>query len=93
MHNYVLSIIFAPNGFYTEDLSECKRELLPISRIESRFAKTLGTEIVVTILTELRLGVLLLDRSGIQVPALLSHIHMKAKVYWSIAMCMHSIIL
>ena len=77
----VLSIIFAPNGFYTEDLSECKRGLLPIYRIESLFAQTYGTEIVVKILTELRLGVLLLDHSAIQVPALLRDIDMKARVW------------
>ena len=77
----VLSIIFAPNGFYTEDLTECKHGLLPLTRIESLFEHDFGTEVVVTILTELRLGVLLLDLSVIQVPALLRDIDMKARVW------------
>ena len=75
----VLGFIFAPDEFFTEDLSECKiKGLLPWSRLESLFP--FKANIVATILTELRLGVLLPDNSAIQIPGLLRDIHMKSSV-------------
>lgn len=75
----VLGFIFAPDEFFTEDLSECKiKGLLPWSRLENLFP--CRANIVSTILTELRLGVLLPDNSAIQIPGLLRDIHMKSEV-------------
>ena len=76
----ILSMIFAPDGFYTEDLSECKRGLLPLSRISTLFGKTYGSEIVVKILTELKLGVVMQNDGVIQIPALLRDIDIKSSI-------------
>lgn len=64
----VLSIIFAPDKFYTKDLRDCKKGLLPLKRMRCLFGDR--TDMVITILKELRLGVLI-PNNVIQVPALL----------------------
>jgi len=74
-----LSIIFAPDGFYTEDLRDCKNGLFPLARIRSLFGK--NTDMVITILTELRLGVLVSQDHAIQIPALYRAYEQKNK-YW-----------
>lgn len=53
---------------------------MPWSRIESLFGCSFGADRVATILTELRLGVPLSDKSAIQIPGLLRDIHMKSSV-------------
>ena len=65
----ILGVIFAPDGFYTEDLSQCKQGFLPLTRINALFGHTYGSDVVITLLTELKLGVL--QHESIQVPALL----------------------
>ena len=72
-----LSIIFAPDGFYTEDLRDCKNGLFPLARIRSLFRN--NTDMVITILTELRLGVLV--SQDIQIPALYRDYEQK-NLYW-----------
>ena len=64
----VLGIIFAPDRFYTKDLRDCKKGLLPLVRMRSLFRN--NTDMVITILKELRLGVMI-SNDVIQVPALL----------------------
>ena len=77
----VFGTIFAPNGFFVEELGVSKG-MLPYSKIKSLFGSTYGADVVVTILTELRLGVLMKDYSFsyVQVPALLRGIHMKQSI-------------
>jgi len=53
---------------YTEDLRDCKNGLFPLARIRSLFGK--NTDMVITILTELKLGVLVSQDHDIQIPAL-----------------------
>ena len=65
----VLGVIFSPDGFYTEDLSQSKYGFLPLARINDLFGRTYGSDVVLTILTELKLGVV--QEDSIQVPALL----------------------
>ena len=76
----IFSIIFAPHGFYTNDLSECKQGRLPVSRIKALFDGAYDHHMVVTILTELRLGVHIEDGKFVQIPALLRDIETKASV-------------
>ena len=65
----ILGIIFAPDGFFTEDLRQCKQGFLPLERINALFGHTYGSDVVITLLTELKLGVQ--QHQSIQVPALL----------------------
>lgn len=75
----VFSVLFAPDGFFTNDLRDCRKGVFPLSRIRSLFDK--DTDMVVAILTELGLGVLVSDESAIQIPALYRDYEQK-NTYW-----------
>lgn len=75
-----LSIIFAPDGFYTKDLRDCKNGLFPLTRIRSLFGENTHY-MVITILTELKLGVLVSQDDAIQIPALYRDYEQKNR-YW-----------
>lgn len=77
----ILGTIFAPDGFFIEEFGLSKG-MLSYSRIRSLFGSTYGVEVVVTILKELKLGVLMNNNSYeyVQIPALLRGIDMKQSI-------------
>ena len=69
----IFSIIFAPERFYFEDLSEFRHGKIPTVRIEGLFHKKYHRQLVLDILCELMLGKVDGDSSGeyIHIPSLL----------------------